>query len=181
MTLGSNALTSLDAAKAYAKIPADDTSMDALFEALINAASTAIDGYCRRNLKEQVYTDLEFDGSGSRNLLLGQYPISTISAVKIDDVLVDATEYKVRKEIGTLVRLNFCWPEGIMNLKVSFTAGYTDVPADLELACKHLVLFYYKTDIADFSRTFGEGFVMRPEAFPVQVRAILDPYRKVLI
>lgn len=179
MPLAANALTTIEAARQYCKI--SDADRDVLIGSLINAASMQIEKYCRRRIKEAAYVDQEFDGTGTTNLLLPDYPVKEVSAVKIDDVLVPAAEYKLRKEIGSVVRLCSRWPEGVLNVKVSFTAGYNPIPADIELACKHLVMFYFKTDIADFSRTFGEGFVLRPDAMPRQVQIILDPYRKVML
>jgi uncharacterized phiE125 gp8 family phage protein len=180
MPLASNALTTLPAVKEYLKLQ-DTTVEDSLLETLINSASTLIEGYCSRRFREQAYIDEEYDGSGSASIVLSQYPVSSIQGMKIDGGEVGASEYKARKETGILLRLNSTWPEGVLNISVSYTAGYSQIPEDLELACKHLVMFYYKTDIADFSRTFGEGFVLRPEALPVQVKALLASYRKVLI
>jgi uncharacterized phiE125 gp8 family phage protein len=179
MPLNPNALTTLQSAKEYLKIT--DISEDTLIESLINSASEQIEKFCKRKLKEKTYSDEEYDGTCRTNLLLNQFPVFSVSSVKIDDVLIDSSEYKVRKETGSLIRVNSIWPEGFMNIKVSFVAGYNPVPSDLELACKHLVMFYYKTDISNFSRTFGEGFVLRPDAMPRQVQMLLAPYRKVMI
>jgi uncharacterized phiE125 gp8 family phage protein len=181
MPLNANALTTLDATKTYLKIELIDTSEDALFESLINAVSDQIENYCRRKLRERTYTDEEYDGTDNCNLLLSQFPVSSVSDVKIDDVSIDPSEYKIRKDTGILVRTNSRWPEGVMNIKVTHVSGYNPVPSDLELACKHMVMFYYKTDISNFSKTFGEGFMIRPEAFPPQVRMLLDGYRKAMI
>jgi hypothetical protein len=181
MPLETNALTDVTKAKEYCGIDAADTSLDALIESLVNAASNAMENFCNRILKAQDIAGEEYDGTGSSNLFLKQLNINSILSVKINDVLVDASEYKLRKGSGIIVRLNSSWPKDVLNVKVSYNAGFTSVPADLELACKHLVKFYYKTDIADFSRTFGEGFVMRPEAWPGQVRALLSAYKRVLI
>jgi uncharacterized phiE125 gp8 family phage protein len=181
MTLAANALTTLAGAKGYLKIPLDDTDQDGVIEFLINAVSSQIEAYCKRKLKEQVYTDEEFDGNDFNTLLLPAYPVTAVSSVKIDDEVVVSSEYKVRKSRGALVRLKSCWPCGILNLKVSYTAGFAEIPPDLELACKHTVMFYYKTDVADFSRTYGEGFVLRPDALPPQTKMLCGPYRRVLI
>ncbi|MFC4768738.1 head-tail connector protein [Effusibacillus consociatus] len=181
MPLNANALTDLASTKSYLDIDTTDTSKDSIIEFLINAASEAIEKYCRRKMKQATYTDEEYDGTGSQNLYLKQYPISSITSIKIDDVVVAATEYKTRKESGIVVRMNAMWDKGILNLKVTYQAGYAAIPSDVELACKHLVKFYFKTEIADFSTTFGEGFVMRPEDWPRQVKALLSPHRKVLI
>lgn len=181
MPLNDNALTSLVAVKEYLKIDDTDTSKDALLEGLINAGSNIIENYCKRSFKEQTYTDEEYDGTGTKNLPLNNFPVSTITSIKIDGVLIDVTEYKTRLSSGIVVRLDSTWPEGIMNIKVSYTAGYASVPPDIELAAKHLVMFFYKMDVADFSRTFGDGIVMRPEAIPPQIRVLLGPYRRVLV
>jgi hypothetical protein len=181
MPLAANALTSLAAVKEYLQIDSTDTSQNSLLDFLINSASMAIESYCRRKIKDVSYADEEYDGSGTRNLNLRQFPVSSITSIKIDDVALDISEYKFKKSSGIVNRLKALWPKEFQNIKVSYTAGYSSVPADIELACKHLVKFYYKTDVADFSTTFGEGVVMRPEAWPKQVKALLSSYRKVLI
>lgn len=181
MPLAANALTDVPKAKGYCGIDAAETSLDTLIESLINASSNAMENFCNRILKAQDIIDEEYDGTGSANLMLNQLNINSITSVKVDDVLVDASEYKLRKGSGIIVRLKSSWPKDVLNVKVTYNAGFVAVPADLELACKHLVKFYYKTDIADFSRTFGEGLVMSPEAWPRQVRALLSAYKKVLI
>lgn len=181
MPLLDYALTSVVAAKEYLKISVAETSEDTLIESLVNAVTDQIEAYCNRKLKERVVVDEEFDGMDSDTLILPDYPLSSVSSVKIDGVLVDAAEYKLRKGMGAIVRLKSKWPKGVLNLQVSYTAGYANVPANLELACKHTVMFYYKTDVANFSRTYGEGFVLRPDALPRQTQMLLAPYRKVLV
>jgi uncharacterized phiE125 gp8 family phage protein len=178
--LASNALTTLSAVKEYLKIDPLNTNEDTLLEALINASSSAIENYCKRSLVEQTFIE-EYDGNGMKYLQLNQYPVNSITSVTVDGVVLDPSEYKVKKKTGTLIRVDSIWPEGDLNIAVEFTAGYNPIPYDLELACKHLVYFYYKTDIANFSSTFQEGFVIRPESLPVQVKALLAPYRRVLV
>jgi hypothetical protein len=89
-------------------------------------------------------------------------------------------QYKVKKRNGVLLNNGGIWPRGEINITVSYTAGYSEIPSDLELACKHLVMSYFKSDVANFSTTFQEGFVFRPEALPAQVKALLAPYKKVM-
>lgn len=181
MPLNANALTTLNATKEYLKIALTETSENGILEGLINAVSNLIENFCKRSFIENTYTDEEYDGTGTSNLMLNTFPVSSVTSIKIDDVVVDSTEYKVRKDSGIVVRLNSTWPKDVLNIKVSYTAGYAIIPADVELAAKHLVMFFYKTDIENFSKTFGDGIVMRPEAIPPQIRVILAPYRRVLV
>jgi uncharacterized phiE125 gp8 family phage protein len=178
MPLKSNALTTLAAAKAYLKlnVNVDDSTV----EDLINASSSAIENYCKRKFKEQAYLEEEYDGTGKNHILLDQYPVKSIESVSIDGTLLSTGQFKVKKRNGVLLNNGGIWPRGEINITVSYTAGYAEIPSDLELACKHLVMSYFKSDVANFSTTFQEGFVFRPEALPAQVKALLAPYKKVM-
>jgi uncharacterized phiE125 gp8 family phage protein len=179
MPLAPNALTSLEAVKSYLKIDASDTIDDNRLEDLINACSAAIENYCGRRFKEQTYNDEEYDGTGRKHILLQQYPVTSINSVSIDEVILDPSEYKVRKSNGMLMK-NHCWPAGDLNITITYTAGLSEIPADLELACRHFVMSYYKADVAAFSTTFQDGFVFRADAMPTQVKMLLQPYKKVM-
>lgn len=178
MPLAPNALTTLESVKSYLKIDTTEVMDDDRLVDLINSCSTAIENYCGRKFKEQEYTE-EYDGTGSKYILLQQYPVKSVDSVKIDDVLVDPNEYKVKKRNGLLVNRNL-WPTGDMNITVTYTAGLSEIPADLELACRHYVMSFFKADVAAFSTTFQDGFVFRADAMPVQVKMLLAPYKKVV-
>lgn len=179
MPIDPNALTSLESVKGYLKIDESQTNENSLLTDLINACSFTIENYCGRQFKKRVFSEQEYDGNGRNYLLLEQFPIVSIETVYIDGELLDPGQYKAKKGNGILIRKNSVWPKGDANIAVSYTAGYSEIPYDLELACKHLVMFYYKSDVASFSTTFQEGFVFRPEALPSQVKALVAPYKKV--
>ena len=178
MPLKNNALTTLAAVKSYLKITSDTDN--SLLEDLINASSNAIERYCERTFKEQLFTDEEYDGNGLNGLYLRQYPVKSITSVTVEGTSLNIIDYKCKKNNGKLIRNNGIWPTGEINILVTYTAGYTEIPSDLELACKHLVMSYFKSDIASFSTTFQDGFVFRPEALPAQVKALVAPYKKVM-
>lgn len=71
MPLAPNALTTLEAVKAYMGIPLEQVNDDDTLENLINACSTAIEDYCKRKFLEQTF-DEEYDGTGKNYLLLEQ-------------------------------------------------------------------------------------------------------------
>ncbi len=179
MPLAENALTTLEAVKSYLNIDWSQTVDDEKLEGLINACSTAIEDYCKRKFKEQTLTE-EYDGTGNKYLLLDQYPVKSITSVAIDDITIDPTGYKINKKTGNLIRKNSYWVKGDINITVTYTAGLTEIPAPLELACKHFVMSFFKADVASFSTTFSDGFVFKPEALPAQVKALVTPYKKVV-
>jgi uncharacterized phiE125 gp8 family phage protein len=177
MPVSINALTSLAAVKIYLKIEA--THDDALLEDLINSSSSAIESYCKRKFKEQTFEE-EYDGNGRKGLYLHQYPVKSVNSVMINGTVLPLTDYKINKNSGKLIRTGSIWPPGEINITVNYTAGYSEIPSDLDLACRHLVMSYFKSDVASFSNTFQEGMVFRPEALPAQVKALIAPYKKVM-
>jgi hypothetical protein len=172
-------LTSLDAVKSYLKINISETTDDDLLSSLIEACSNVIENYCNRKFGIEEYEE-EYDGVGKPFIILHNYPVNSIISVMIDGEIVEPIEYKIRKNNGMLFRKSGIWPHGIMNIKVTYSSGTDEIPAAIELACKHLVMSYFKSDIASFSTTFQDGVVFRPEALPSQVKALVSPYKKVM-
>jgi hypothetical protein len=192
MTLTDNALTSVAAVKSYLKIADTNTVDDDRIELLINACSSTIENFCRRNFKKQTFTDEEYDGNDHRYLNLYNYPVQSVDKVIINDEVVAPEEYIPKRKTGILARkynntlsgISYnryvpIWPKGDANILVTYTAGYDVIPADLEQACILYVMSFYKSDVANFSTTFTDGFVFRADAMPVQVKLMLQPYMKV--
>jgi hypothetical protein len=192
MPLASNALTTLDAVKSYLKIPSDSTVDDVRLESLINACSTAIENYCQRSFKKQTYTDEEYDGNNYKYINLLNYPVISVDSVTLNDTVLTTDQYTVKKKSGILVRkcssvisdwyyhrYYAAWPKGDGNVLVTYTAGYDEIPADLEQSCILYVMAFFKSDVANFSTTFNDGFAFKADAIPVQVKLMLQPYVRV--
>ena len=81
MALSTSALVTLAKQKCYLGITDEDS--DALLEALIERASGFLERYCNRKLKTRAYTREVYYGSGGPNLILDQYPATTISRVSV--------------------------------------------------------------------------------------------------
>lgn len=195
MVLVANALTTVDTVKSYLKIDPSFTVDDSRIEMLINACSSAIENFCRRTFNTTLYTDEEYDGNNTRYINLENYPVSSISQVTVNGVVISSDQYKVKSKTGVLARVgpypntftglsmsrfNTVWNRGDANILVTYTAGYDVIPPDLEQACILYVMSFYKSDVANFSTTFTDGFAFKADAIPVQVKLMLQPYCKVL-
>ena len=97
---------------------------------------------------------LEHDGSGTRELMLLAAPATAVSAARVDPTqdwtddtyLVTAGTYAIVD--GDRLRLKSTatqgtWTAGTRNVRVSFTAGYTTVPADLKHLAARVVGYWY--------------------------------------
>lgn len=149
MALRANALTTLDACKIQLDIPTSNTAQDALLERYINSASQQIERYCDRSFISESKTEF-YDGTRSNELLLRRSPVSAVSLVAVDsertfgsDTVLVASTYAVVGDVA-LRRHSGTWGKGSQNIKVTYTAGYSTIPADLEDACILLVEHRYR-------------------------------------
>lgn len=167
------ALTTIEKVKAYLEI-ANDTSRDEVLTRLISSAQATIENYCRRKFEVENYTE-SFDGP-VRKVFPEQYPIISITSLDYGVNNLSIEKYKNRGTYIDLMRNYF-------DINLSYRSGYETIPNDLEQACIMLVDYYYKTDIANYSRVFAEtgGMISRPVNMPGHVRVLLDAYRKVLV
>lgn len=186
------ALISLADAKAFLKITA--SSEDGIVGDMVNEISQFVNNHCGHNILETTYTEY-YDGDGTNELILGNFPVSTLTSVN-DDVARSfsastaksvASDILLEKGAG-IIRL---WNNGGIfmcgqgNVKVVYVAGYTlaTVPHPIQLAVRKLVAMLYRRSYQtpkdgvqtetqqDRTTTFFD------EAIPKDVTMMLQPYR----
>ena len=185
MALRSNALTTVDECKKQLDVLSTDVSQDAYLERLINSSSEQIERYCGRKLVSQAYTRF-FDGNRSNELLLPDIPASAITTVSVDSTRLFPVESNLLPEEYSLVdgivlrRHSGFWAVGSQNIKVAYTAGFAEIPADLEDACILLVelRFRMKSDrrIGRESQTKQGETISYSSDWPQEVYSLLAPY-----
>lgn len=159
------AIIALNDLKTYCNIPSGDTSEDAKLQILVDLTNVSIDQYVGRTLAETQYTREIYDGTGTEALCLRNYPISEVTEVLIAGVpiyslnpysnpTVDQGEtpapaqyssygswYIQNAEDGILFH-SICWPSGRAIVKVSYKAGYADIPPDIFAGALEMASFY---------------------------------------
>lgn len=149
----SYALTTVADVKESLGIASSDTSQDNLIKRKINQATLFIEGYCglsyNHHFKETTYTDEEFDGTGNNTIVLRARPVSSITSFqRRNSTLSDGGFDNVESElyfsdltagvIETVNRNNWGWNR----YRVTYTAGYATIPADLAEAAVILASYY---------------------------------------
>lgn len=182
-------LVSLPDVKSYLKIT--DTADDSRIGWIIEAISRELNEETDRTLVQTELTEY-YDGDGTDRLFLHSYPVSAVASVYIDgdhgftaDTLEDSDSYFANTDIGCLVHNTGIWPRGHRNIKVTYTAGYTQasVPKDLKRATCDLVglalqregggLWNTQSDTkGDVSRTFGT------DPYPPHIQRVIDRYTR---
>lgn len=173
-------LTTVANVKAYLGVAG--SADDALIENLIDRVTNFIQKYCNRKFTKSNY-DEYYDGSGAGYLFLPNYPIVSVSLLEIDGIIKTSTDYAIYVDAGMIRLKNGKFSEGVLNVHVLYTAGYSTIPKDLEQACTELVAMkYYSRGTEKFgvtARNFGEGGTISYErTLPAEIADVLDLFKR---
>jgi uncharacterized phiE125 gp8 family phage protein len=185
--MASTNLCTRDNVKSYLGL--SGTAYDAVIDLLIPAASEAIEKFCGRRFGQASYTEYR-DGEAADRVVLRERPVTLVTAVWDDpdrdfddDSRLDADEYVLEPESG-IVRLRYgSFADGVRNVKVQYTAGYSAIPQDLAQACLMLVAAWFHrgreaADGLDLRRAAETTQQYLSEPMPAAVAGILATHRE---
>lgn len=190
MALQANALTTLNMAKTYLKIPLAETSQDTLLEMFINASSDALESECDRKLKKVTGLVEYQDGRGQNIITPREWPIVNIQELRVDNksdftdasTIVDPADYGITDFDMSIVYENQQFPKGYKNIKIIYDAGYDPLPADIEHACLWLVFWYNSirnaADIGRESKSKEGESISYSQSMPQDVRDCILRYKR---
>ena len=122
---------------------------DALIASLITRMSSFIEDYCGVPFSSTDYTDERYDGLEFNGgvLRLKNYPIISVASLYDDtsrdfqsDALIATDDYVWYADEGVVRMVDGgVFNEGEQNIKITYTAGYTEVPSAIDQVCIELV------------------------------------------
>lgn len=163
---------------------------------LVTAASLAVERYCGRTFAQATLTETH-NGRNRSRLWLKRRPVVSVASVTINGTALDNTTsdaWTFQPETGELRRGNghdaepFApwFPWGLQNIVVTYTGGYSPIPADVKQAtilwARHLADatkasgLYQSEAIGDYSYTLAS---LDAQAGPPVALALLAPYVEV--
>jgi hypothetical protein len=178
-------LCTLDQVKAYLPAMQNVTTDDSLLSGLITAISAFMATYCSRVFQNASYQE-SYSGQHTRRLTLRQFPVTAVSSLSISGMSIPASPDGVQPgyvwdQYG-IDLIGYYFTRGRGNIAVSYTAGYSQPPADLSQACVELVALDYleRTRLGYKSKGVErETVTFITEPMPARVQAILDRCRRV--
>lgn len=191
------AIVELETALDFLKLTSPNEPEETVLEAICDQVSGAVDDYCGRSFELATFTE-DHDGSGTRVLMLRQYPIDSITTVKrtkVDAsntiVTITSAEYTINDESGMLLMHpvnhvdSSIWIKGEGNYEIVYDAGYDedDMPQGLIAACNIWIATLFQKAkhnlFAVQSSTIGDETVnYLSEAIPAMTKSMLTKYRK---
>lgn len=126
---GDSSTFSLDTVKSYLGWRADEYT-DSEIQQAADFALTLAESYCGRKFSVSEYTE-KYDGTGTPYLVLKQTPVQSVESVDVSSTRVTDC-YEIEGNI--LIHIDGAWTKGFRNITVTYTAGYSTVPGDVQLA-----------------------------------------------
>lgn len=185
--MGKNLVTKAEY-KVYAGI--SSPNHDAEIDLLIPKVSEFVKTYCKQTFVDYVDDPkVEHFSGGSSHLLLKDWPIIGVQGVETStdygrtwtklaefgDWALDYTAYGIHC-VG-----NSAWPPRVNGYRVTYNAGYEELPGDLKLAVLDLITYYRRNDGAVHStKAPGTNSVqieyISTTTLPAHIRRVLDFY-----
>lgn len=185
-----NNLITLAEYKAYIGITS--TNQDSVINTLIPQVSSLVKNICRRTFLDFVdeYKVEVSKGSPSNRIMLHETPIMQVSSVEFSDdygktytVLTEFTDFVVDQDSDIVEIIATPYVDYIKTnaFRISYTAGYEEVPSDLKLAIADLINYYIRNDSAVHSqKAIGANSVqieyITNTNLPAHVKRVLDQH-----
>lgn len=147
------ALCSVEDVKETLGIDSGNHTKDNLIKRKINQATDTIESYCNlpynHHFKSGTYTNEEYDGTGTDQLSLKMRPVTNVSSFQrrysTDNSnsweTIDTEDYFIDEGAGVLDLL-FSQSSNWNKYRVTYIAGYINIPPSLSEACVTLASFW---------------------------------------
>jgi hypothetical protein len=182
-------LVTLQEYKSYAGI--SSTTQDASINSLIPKVSELVKSICRRTFVDYVTDEKVEIFRGGVHLSLAEYPVINIESVEYSAnygadyiLLTKFVDWVLEDEASNIVpTANLgVFPQGVNAYRVTYTAGFAEIPADLKLAVFDLISYYLKNDAAVHNSRLPTGNTVQIQyimstALPSNIQRVLDLYK----
>jgi len=165
---------------------ADDTEL----QTLADSAANGIETWLNRNIQVTSYNTLT-DGNGKTQLLWPDYPVTAVSAVTINGVAVnlissptDFNSQGYRFDAQRIVlQGGLVFTRGMLNIGLSYSAGYSTIPPELVQAAIETVALKYRQrqQVGISSKSLaGESISYVQSDFPQSALKAIANYKRVV-
>lgn len=172
MSVANYALCTLDEVKDFYGMSGSVQEDDDLIEDNINRISKAFANECGvSQFKLATYTEY-YDGPGGKFLFLKHTPVVSVTSIYEDsgwdwtsEYLKTSTDYRIVDNKYIVAQGSFI--SGDQAIKITYRAGFSEIPEDLKLVCIEEVIRRYKhrKDFDVIRKTLNDGtseYVMEP-------------------
>lgn len=179
--------------KATLKIPASDTSQDALLQDIVDSANDEmLRLFGLTSTAPTTYTNTyDVIDAYSSGIYLVQYPVISVTSVTIDGAVIDPSLYYLKRpeSFGLIAGTKSEWMQSRQLIQIEHVAGFDPIPPSLKRGCIVLAVSMYNLEsktgfrsekIGQYSYTLGNpagGFDGATAGdFPSQTKRALNQF-----
>jgi hypothetical protein len=195
-------LTDLNGVQAWLNL-GENVAVDVLSR-LISAQSAFIQNWLNRQIASQSYTEIRDGlgaGLGRNQMVFANYPVSSVSSLTIDGkpippsndggLLTSGFSFDTNRiwlaDVGSVgdqaLYSQYYFNKGRQNVIISYAAGYSTIPYDIEQACIELVAMRYmeRTRVGLVSQNLqGQTTAYVQKVMTDSILTTLNQYKKVI-
>lgn len=166
----------------WLNIASADTTHDAMIDRMIDMVASEIEGICNQPIESKAVTRYEI-GNNRNSLLLPYTTAVTLSSVSsrsnpADSWVVASGFYVWPTNAGYSLHSTDGFTEPYY--KIELTAGYTVIPADIQLCAYEMVKeVYYQTPFAAEAERFGVSVIGETDAGVAITKTIVQMRNRV--
>jgi len=141
--------------KEYLKLNVAETKYDSVLTSMQSDIESDVLGILKCDLFSQEYVEY-LNGTGNNEIIPKQFPVTAITQLEVYGGLNESNEevwekwavgsYYQRLMIVDSVKVfmdGAIFPTGTQNIRLSYTAGYSDIPGGIKKACKELLKLHW--------------------------------------
>lgn len=166
---------------------------DALLTRLVTAVSNFIQTWLNRQLNQAVYVET-YDGPGGNRLMLSNYPVTAVASVTVDGQAIPVSTIGASgissgftfDQYGVVLRgggYSFDRSGRPANVIVTYTAGYSVLPVEIEQAAIELISLRFaerRRPGVSSQSIAGENVTYRDVGMTDSIASLLLQYKKVV-
>lgn len=133
------------------------TEQDNFLTQQIQLVSDVIEAYCRRKFLVADYVQTFYceDNSPTRRMELFHYPVSEVSSIEQDDLILADSFYRLHKPTGYVTAIDGVAFFYSRVTEVSYTAGYDSCPTPILSVLDNIVQERYNKKVSGVELNFG--------------------------
>lgn len=170
--------------------PIDDATT---FSNMVNATNQSVAAFLGRDPTSQMFTEL-YSGNGGQTIIPRHFPVTALTSITVvtpgwsayTQTAIDVTQVVIDRD--ELVWPFGCFPRGVKNVQVVYTAGYLSTDAEMQQIRSAAFITLkamwtgrgadQNSSSQSFSGVMSQSFWSNgPGSMPPQAQAILLPYK----
>jgi hypothetical protein len=189
MTSSSSTLSLVSLSRARINLSLADLT-DLELQTYLDTASQLFMTLTNRKYWSDEYEDI-ISGDGSRTYLTRVHPLISVDEIEFDNgTKFTSSDIKIGEETGFIYAKDFSFTSGVLNITIRYTAGWANIPEDIQEAICNLAALQYSNptaqdmqaeSILDYSYRIAKVGAVGELMLPAVITLVINKYKNLRV